>query len=70
MKVIKSRKMEPNSRIIKEVVKMSLTQQSLFWTKCIFCLDEIGYTYIKRKCNLRCLRHGRIFSTKENNDNE
>lgn len=48
---------------MKEVVKLSPKQQSLFWTKCPSCLDEIGY--IKRKCNLRCPRCERLFSTEE-----
>lgn len=55
---------------MKEVVKMSPTQQSLFLTKCPSCLDEIGYTYIQNKCNLRCPRCGRLFSIEEHKDNE
>lgn len=49
---------------------MSLTQQSLFWTKCPSCLDEIGYTYIQKKCNLRCPRCGRLFNIEEHQDKE
>jgi len=48
---------------------MSSTQQSLFWTKFTFCLNEIGYTYIQKNCKLNCPACGRLFNTEEHQGN-